>query len=91
MSIGPAIAILILSTLPSTNTQSIGPAVAISNQTHMNSHILRIEKTQGYTLNYVGVRTKCDVYSVIYNGKIVIRTSNRTTAEHYYALYSEQE
>jgi len=56
----------------------------------MSNHTLRIEKTQGYTQNYMGVRTKCDVYSVIYNGKIVIRTSNRTTAQHYYALYSER-
>ena len=91
MTIGPAISLKNSNTLLNKNTISKGPAVAISNQTHMNSNILCIETTQGYTLNYMGVRTKCDVYSVIYNGKIVIRTSNRTTAQHYYALYSEQE
>ena len=55
----------------------------------MNNSTLYIEKTRGYKQNYMMLRVSCDIYSVVAHGKLVIRTSNRHTALHYYALYSE--
>ena len=97
MSIGPAIALSNSNTLPNTSILSIGPAVANSSiqllyslNRCMGNTTLRIEKTRGYTASSDSLmRVPCDIYSVIYHGKIVIRTSNRRTAYHYYALYSE--
>ena len=47
-----------------------------------------IEVALGVSTNYMNCPVHVNMYSVIHNGKLVIRTSNRTTALYYYKLYT---
>jgi len=53
----------------------------------LNMSMTHIEVSSGLQSNYLNTMRRVDYYSVIHNGKLVIRTSNRGLAVKYYSAY----